>query len=213
MSEYILQDQLYLGITPAGAYYATQSTSEEAGRSFLQRLLRTPESPLFNQTVASEYSGLPSKSALEFIHWLQSAGLIFGLEAPEAPPQSRLEALLPDLLPSLSDIGKVTLAEAQGFYLGATGFTHEAAEELAAMTTELTASYNKYSPLLNGNLRLKQRAWGLVDGTGNSEIGFWPVFIDDHVFTLIIEGMPQFNQPSFKELIWGLSIRYDTRLP
>jgi len=212
MSDYILQNKLYLGITPAGAYYASQDDTAESGRNFLNRLLKSPETPIFNQKIASEYSGLSKKHSLEFVHWLQGAGLIFGLENIEEASQDKLEDMLPSLLAPLSDEGKVTLAEAQGFYLGAAGFTHEAAEELAAMSTDLSSAYNKNKPLLSGNLRFKQRAWGLIDGTGSSEVGFWPLFIGGNVFTLIIEGMPQFNQPSFKELIWALSIRYDTQL-
>jgi len=211
MSEYVLQDDLYLGVTPAGSYYAVQDKTDEAGRSFLQRLLQQPETPLFNIKLASEYSGLDKKSSLAFVHWLQNAGLVYGTETPEEAPQERLEDILPELLQPLADSEKVAVAESQGLYLGASGFPHEAAEELAAMSTELIKTYDHHKTLLNGNLRLKQRGWGLVDGTGSSEIGFWPLFIADEVFSLIAEGMPQFNQGAFRQLIWALSIRYDNR--
>ncbi len=212
MSEYILQDNLYLGITPAGSYYAVQDNTDEAGRRFLRRLLQNPETLLLNTQIASEYSGLDEGSSLEFIHWLQNAGLVYGTETIEEAPQERLEDILPNLLRPIADSQKVVIAESQGLYLGAAGFTHEAAEELAAMSTELIKTYDRHKPLLSGNLRLKQRGWGLIDGTGSSEIGFWPLFIGDEVFTLIAEGMPQFNQPAFRQLIWALSIRYDNRI-
>ncbi len=214
MSEYILQDDLYLGVTPAGCYYAVQDSTDEdeAGRTFLRRLLQNPETILLNKQIASEYSGLDEDSSLEFIHWLQNAGLVYGTETLEEAPQDRLEDILPDLLRPTADSTKVVIAESQGLYLGAAGFPHEAAEELAAMSTELIKTYDRHKPLLNGNLRLKQRGWGLIDGTGSSEIGFWPLFIGDEVFTLIAEGMPQFNQTAFRQLIWALSIRYDNRI-
>ena len=212
MSEYVLQDSLYLGVTPAGCYYAVQDKEDEPGRLFLQRLLQNPDTPLFNVQLASDYSGLDQSSSLEFIHWLQNAGLVYGTETPEEAPQDRLENILPELLKPIADSEKVTIAESQGLYLGAAGFPHEAAEELAAMSTELTTTYDRHKGLLNGNLRLKQRGWGLVDGTGSSEIGFWPLFIGDEVFTLIAEGLPQFNQGAFRQLIWALSIRYDNRV-
>jgi hypothetical protein len=212
MSEYVLQDNLYLGVTPAGSYYAVQDSSDEAGRTFLQRLLQNPETPLFSIQLASEYSGLDQSSSLEFIHWLQNAGLVYGSDAPEEAPQDRLENILPDLLRPIADSEKVAIAESQGLYLGAAGFPHEAAEELAAMSTELTKTYDRHKPLFSGNLRLKQRGWGLIDGTGSSEIGFWPLFIGDEIFTLIAEGLPQFNQGAFRQLIWALSIRYDNRI-
>ncbi len=212
MSEYILQDNLYLGITPAGSYYAVQDSTDEAGRNFLKRLLQNPETIQINTQIASEYSGLDESSSLEFIHWLQNAGLVYGTETIEGAPQESLEDILPDLLRPIADSTKVVIAESQGLYLGTAGFTHEAAEELAAMSTELIKTYDRHKPLLSGNLRLKQRGWGLIDGTGSSEIGFWPLFIGDEIFTLIAEGMPQFNQPAFRQLIWALSIRYDNRI-
>lgn len=211
MSEYVLQDNLYLGVTPAGSYYAAQDSSDESGRRFLQRLLQVPESPLFSVQLASEYCELDESNSLEFIHWLQNAGLIYGTNKPEEAPQDRLENILPNLLRPLADSEKVAIAESQGLYLGTSGFPHEAAEELAAMSTELTKTYDLHKSLFSGNLRLKQRGWGLIDGTGSSEIGFWPLFIGDETFTLIAEGLPQFNQGAFRQLIWALSIRYDNR--
>jgi len=212
MSEYLLQDGLHLNVTPAGSYYAVQGNTHEAGRTFLRRLLQNPQSIQLNAKIASEYSGLDENSSLEFIHWMQNAGMVYGTETLEEAPQERLEDILPNLLEPIADSGKVVIAESQGFYLGAAGFTHEAAEELAAMSTELIKTYHRHKLLLSGNLRLKQRAWGIIDGTGSSEIGFWPLFIGDEVFTLIAEGMPQFNQAAFRQLIWGLSIRYDNKI-
>ena len=110
MSEYVLQNDLYLGVSPAGSYYAVQEKTDEVGRSFLQRLLQTPETPLFSNKLASEYSNLDKKSSLEFIHWLQTAGLVYGTETPEEAPQDRLEDILPDLLQPVADSGKVVVA-------------------------------------------------------------------------------------------------------
>lgn len=210
MNDYILQENLYLGITPTGCYFATQDESDDHGRNFLRRLLCEPESPLFDMQLISDYSGFKNKHALEFIHWLQDAGMIVGLEQPEQAPQETLEQLLPELLSSLSDEGKALLAESQGLYLGSAGFPHEVAEELAAMSTHLTAVYGRHKALLQGNLGYKQRAWGLIDSNGNSEIGFWPLYIGSDRLTLVVSGMPQFNQERFKKLVWALSIRYGT---
>lgn len=210
MSEYILTENLYLGITPGGTYYAVQDNSDEPGREFLHRLMREPESPLFNIEVACALSGYKKKRALEFIHWLQEAGLIVGLEQPESAPQETLERLLPQLLRTLSDENKAILAESRGLYLGSAGYTHEAAEELAALSANLTAVYSRHKELLQGNLGYRQRAWGLVDAGGNSEVGFWPIYIGQNRFTLIIGGLPQFNQTGFKRLVWALEMRYGT---
>lgn len=208
MSEYILSENLYLSATPGGSYYAVQDNEPEPGRNFLHQLLKEPETPLFNADIACKLSGLNKKRALEFVHWLQEAGLISGQEQPEAAAEATLEQALPDLLRSLSDDGKAVLAESQGLYLGSAGFPHEAAEELAALSANLSEVYSRHKELLNGNLGYRQRAWGLVGASGNSEIGFWPVYIEQNRFTLIIEGVPQLNQPAFRNLIWALEIRY-----
>ena len=210
MSEYVLSENLYLGATPGGVYYAVQDNHDELGRLFLHRLLQEPQSPVFNADLACKLSGMKRQRALEFVHWLQEAGFVTGLERPEAAPQDTLERILPNLLGALSDEGKAVLAESRGLYLGSAGFPHEAAEELAALSANLTAVYTRHKALLQGNLRYTQRAWGLVDATGNSELGFWPVYIGNNRFTLIIGGIPQFNQPLFKQLIWALELRYGT---
>lgn len=214
MSEYILTENLYLGITPGGTYYAVQDKTDEPGRNFLHRLMQEAETPLFNVGVACELSGYKKKRALEFVHWLQEAGLILGLENSERAPHETLERLLPQLLRTMSDEGKAILAESRGLYLGNAGYTHEAAEELAALSANLTAVYTRHKELLQGNLGYRQRAWGLVDASGNSEVGFWPLYIGKNRFTLIIGGIPQFNQPGFKRLVWALEMRYGkTEIP
>lgn len=214
MSEYILTENLHLGITPGGTYYAVQDSTEEPGRVFLHRLFQEPVTPLFTVDVACELSGYKKKRALEFVHWMQEAGLILGQEHSEKVPEETLERLLPQLLRTLSDEGKAILAESRGLYLGSAGFTHEAAEELAALSANLTAVYARHKELLHGNLGYRQRAWGLVDASGNSEVGFWPLYIGQNRFTLIIGGIPQFNQPDFKRLVWALEMRYgNTEIP
>ncbi|MDQ5768274.1 hypothetical protein [Thiothrix subterranea] len=214
MSEYILTENLHLGVTPAGTYYAVQDNAAESGRLFLHRLFQEAVTPLFTVDVACELSGYKKKRALEFVHWMQEAGMIVGQEQRESAPDETLERLLPKLLRTLSDEGKAILAESRGLYLGSAGFTHEAAEELAALSANLTAVYARHKELLHGNLGYRQRAWGLVDASGNSEVGFWPLYIGQNRFTLIIGGIPQFNQPHFKRLVWALEMRYgNTEIP
>ena len=64
MSEYILTENLHLGITPAGTYYAVQDNAEEPSRLFLHRLLQESVTPLFTVDVACELSGYKKKRAL-----------------------------------------------------------------------------------------------------------------------------------------------------
>jgi len=211
MSDFTSSDDLYMGVTPGGSFYAVQSDADEFGREFLLKLLSVRETPAFNLEIAQDLSGLETETeTLEFIHLLQDAGFIYGQKQQEVAPTGSLESMLPEILESLSDDGRAVLAEGQGLYLGSSGFPHEAAEELAALSASLTAIYRRHKDVLRGNLGYTQRAWGLIDAAGNSEIGFWPLYIGGDRFTLIVGGMPQLNQPAFTQLVWALERRYGT---
>ena len=211
MSDFTSSDDLYMGVTPGGSFYAVQSDADEFGREFLLKLLSVSETPAFNLEIAQDLCGLDSETeTLEFIHLLQEAGFIYGQKERELAPTGNLESMLPGILESLSDDGRAVLAEGQGLYLGSSGFPHEAAEELAALSASLTAIYRRHKDVLRGNLGYTQRAWGLIDAAGNSEIGFWPLYIGGDRFTLIVGGMPQLNQPAFTQLVWALERRYGT---
>ena len=214
MSGFTSNEDLYMGVTPGGSFYTVQDDTEEFGRQFLHRLLTVDETPPFSLDMAQELSGLKDETeTLELVHLLQDAGFITGQKVSQSAPEGSLERLLPELLQSLSDDGRAVLAEGQGLYLGSSGFPHEAAEELAALSASLTAIYKRHKDVLKGNLGYRQRAWGLIDASGHSEIGFWPLYIGKDRFTLIVGGMPQFNQPAFTQLIWALERRYGTNSP
>jgi len=214
MSDYISREDLFMGVTPGGSFYTVQDDTEEFGRGFLHRLLTVDQMPPFSLDIAKDLSGLSDETeTLEFVHLLQDAGFIYGQKSSQVAPAGNLESMLPGILQSLSDDGRAVLAEGQGLYLGSSGFPHEAAEELAALSASLTAIYKRHKDVLKGNLGYRQRAWGLIDAAGNSEIGFWPLYIGKDRFTLIVGGMPQFNQPAFTQLIWALERRYGTNSP
>jgi len=200
MSENSLNDPLYMGVTPGGSFYAVQDEYDEFGRDFLKRLLSADETPAFDLDMAQNLAGLNDHSETgEFIHLLQDAGFIYGQQERSPAPIGSVESLLPDLLKMLSDEGRAVLAEGQGL--------------LAALSASLSAIYKRHRDVLRGNLGYRQRAWGLIDAGGNSEIGFWPLYVGDDRFTLIVGGMPQFNQPAFTRLIWALERRYGRHGP
>jgi hypothetical protein len=103
------------------------------------------------------------------------------------------------------------LADIQGFYLASHGFPHDVAEELSALSAELTNIHERRAVLLMDNLGVSSNAWALIDVFGNSQIGFWPLFIGSNRFVIVISGVPHFNQPEFVKLIWALSKRYATK--
>ena len=208
MSQFTINDGLQISITPRGAYYAVQDSAEDVTRGILIKLLHKDTSlPLTNRTI-TELCEMEVEDASNLIHRMQTLGLISGQIEIEEAPARNLEDILPDLLGSLSDSKKVLLAEHSGLYLGASGFPHEAAEELAAISANLSEVYERHKRLLNGNLRFNQRAWGLIDAAGNSEVGFWPLYVGYNQFALVIHGMPQLNRPAFKRLVWLLMRRY-----
>lgn len=208
MSTFELNKNLYINVTPRGAYYAIQDSASDATRNVLIKLLREDETPPLTTEVTEELTGLTGEDAFNFIDRIQSLGLISGQKELETAPEDNMEDILPELLGSLSDSEKVLLAEHSGLYLGASGFPHEAAEELAAISANLSEVYQRHKRLLQGNLRFNQHAWGLIDAAGNSEVGFWPLYVGYNQFTLVIHGMPQLNRPGFKHLVWSLMKRY-----
>lgn len=209
MSTFELNEDLYINVTPRGAYFAVQDNVEDPIRDILIKLMQLEETPTLSKETITELVSLESEDdAFDFLKRMQSLGLISGQKKTETITEDNLEDILPDLLGSLSDSKRVLLAEHSGLYLGASGFPHEAAEELAAISANLSEVYQRHKDLLQGNLRFNQHAWGLIDAAGNSEVGFWPLYIGYNQFTLVIHGMPQLNRPGFKHLIWSLIKRY-----
>lgn len=208
MNTFELNNDLYINITPRGAYYAVQDNSEDVSRLALVRLLHLDETPSLTEETVAEITQKSGEDGLNLLHRMQTLGLISGQKTPESAPSQNLEDILPDLLGALCDSKKSLLAEHSGLYLGASGFPHEAAEELAAISANLSEVYQRHKNLLQGNLRFNQHAWGLIDAAGNSEVGFWPLYVGYNQFALIIHGMPQLNRPAFKQLVWSLMKRY-----
>lgn len=212
MSEFKLIDGLYLYPTPAGAYHAISATDVEKPRRFLRRLLQQPKTPALtvDQLLALTESDDENK-ALELLHHCQKVGWIQGVDTAIDAPSQALEDILPELLGKISENGKVLLADEQGFYLASNGFPHEVAEELSALSAELATIHQRRSGLLVNNMGIASYAWAIVDVFGNSEIGFWPVFVGNHRFVIAISGIPHFNQMEFVTLVWALTIRYTNK--
>ena len=208
MSSFTLNSGLFINITPRGAYYAVQDNSSDVTRNVLIELLNREDTPALTDETISEICDMDAEDGSNLIHRMQTLGLISGQKEIENAPEENFEDILPDLLASLSDSTKVLLAEHSGLYLGASGFPHEAAEELAAISANLSEVYQRHKGLLHGNLGFNQQAWGLVDAAGNSEVGFWPMYVGYNQFALVIHGMPQLNRPAYKHLVWSLMRRY-----
>jgi hypothetical protein len=172
-------------------------------------LLKYPTTPELSLSGLKEWSGLgDDEQALSMLERLQEIGWVQGFHEPAQCENRPLEDALPDLLVTLGSQRKVLLADAQGFYLATSGFPHEVAEELSALSASLADMHERRSGLLLNNMGLNSSAWSLVDASGNSHLGFWPIYVGKTRFVLAISGMPRLNQPNFVNLVWMLNLRY-----
>lgn len=212
MLTHTLSDRsLYLAPTPAGAYYCVAGSDKSAPRRFLKKLLVADASPLLSTENLQQLMQLESDNeALEMLAHLQKLGWVQGLEAVREAPSGRLEEFLPELLSQLSVSGKALLADEHGFYIASSGFPHETAEELSGLSANIATLHERYQGVLKNNLGEGSSAWGLIDAAGNAQVGFWPIFIGDHRFALVIGGVPRLNQPALTTLVWALNMRYGT---
>lgn len=209
MQQFNLIDGLFLYPTPAGAYYAISGQENDKPRRFLTRLLQQEQTPALNLSQLRRLMETEDdQKVYELLLHCQKLGWVQGVDTPITAPQSALEDILPDLLGNITENGKVLLADDQGFYLACSGFPHEVAEELSALSAELATVHKRRSGLLVNNMGIGSHAWAIVDAYGNSQIGFWPLFVGSHRFVLAISGVPHFNQAEFVTLVWALVIRY-----
>ncbi|MDD5271374.1 MAG: hypothetical protein PHU14_01520 [Methylovulum sp.] len=198
--EYSLTEGLYLYPTPAGAYYAVASMETDKPRQFLRKLLQQPQTPALTlENLQRLMNHDDSEKCLALLHHCQKLRWVQGLEEPLEYPTGALENILSGLLSKLSENGKVLLAEKQGFYLATHGFPHEVAEELSALSAEIATVHDRRAGLLINNMGIMSHAWSIVDVFGNSEVGFWPLFISNNRFVVAVYGIPH------------LSIRYATK--
>ncbi len=201
--------EFFIYPTPSGVYYTVSTKEIDKPKALLRSLLcrqATPE--LSDETLLSLVGETDKQKVLEVLSRCRKLGWVQGLKKPLRYPEGPLSDILPGLLGALSESGKVLLADQQGFYLCSQGFPHEVAEELSALSAEIATVHERRSGLLLNNLRLASHAWSIVDAYGNSRIGFWPLFIGESRFVLIMSGMPHFNQPEFVSLVWALTVRY-----
>lgn len=209
MSSYKLAEGLYIFPTPAGAYYAVSSKDSDRSRQFLRSLFRQRQTPRLTLELLQNLMGVaePNK-CYDILHHCQKLGLVQGFQQEIKAPVGILEKILPDMLGAIAENGKVLLSDNQGFYLASHGFVHEVAEELSALSAEIARVYERRSGLLLKNMGLASQAWAVVDAAGNSQVGFWPLFIGNTRFVVAISGIPHFNQAEFVKLVWALSVRY-----
>ena len=190
----------YVLPSPAGAFYSIASRETEPAKQFLQNLMTGKETAMFDLKQTGENDLLLQH--MQKLKWLQA------FDQPVLIPEGTIEDALPEILEKLSSDSKALLADDQGLYLASTGFTHEASEELSALSGDLSSLYARHHGIIKGNLHIKSSAFSLVDAAGYSQLGFWPLYIGNMMFVLVVHGAPRFDQTAFVELIWLLHKQY-----
>ncbi len=202
-----LQDK-YILPTPAGAYYCVASKETESAKQFLQRLMTGSETAKFDAETLEYLSGDNVDNQEQMLLHMQKLKWLQEFDHSRQAPDGTFEDVLPDILKSLSSDTKTLLADSQGFHLSSTGFTHEAAEELSALSGDLASLYVRHQGVIKGNLNIRSSAFALVDAAGYSQLGFWPLYIGNLLFMLAVSGVPRFDQDAFVDLVWLLHKRY-----
>jgi len=190
----------YVLPSPAGAFYSITCRETDPARQFLQSLMTGSETPLFDEISFAGNDHL--------LHHIQNLKWLQGFDQAVQIPDGTIEVALPKILKKLSSESKALLADDQGLYLASTGFTHEASEELSALSGDLSSLYARHQGIIKGNLNIKSSAFSLVDAAGYSQLGFWPISIGDTMFVLVVSGTPRFDQNAFVNLIWLLHKNY-----
>ncbi len=209
MRKHILVDGLFIYPTPIGCYYAVSSIADEKARKFIQRVLQLPSAPVLNiGTLVDLMDAETQDEAIELLYLCQKMGWIQGVKNSIEFPDGALDVILPPLLDKISETGNVLLSDTQGFHLACSGFTHEMAEQLSAISAEIETVHKRRLDLMENQLTIDSHAWAIVDAFGSSQLGFWPIFVGDNQFVITISGIPHFNRSDFVTLIWALSIRY-----
>ncbi|AHE97068.1 hypothetical protein [Thioalkalivibrio paradoxus] len=209
MSDYELVPGLYVAPSPAGAYYAVSGTKMDGARRVLLHLMSLDSSPELTPDLFQEINGLDTDDPAGYLHRMQSMHLLEGFPEPRARPADSIENAMPGLLGDLAGPkGKALLADEHGFYLSTHGFPHETAEELAALAADVGGLDQRHRRLLEGNLALQTSAWGLLTAGGNSELGFWPLYVGSVRFSLVLKGRPRLNKAALVDVVWMLVNRY-----
>jgi len=198
----------YILPSPAGAYYCIASSDTDPAKRFLQNLMADKEAmhldaeTLDRLIISENIEHDQILSHIEKLKWLQ------GFDQKTQIPAGTLEEALPEILQQLSSDDKALLADDQGLYLSSSGFTHEAAEELSALSADLSSLYLRHKGIIKGNLNINSSAISFVDAAGYSQLGFWPIYIGALKFVLVVSGVPRFDQAAFVNLVWMLHKRY-----
>jgi hypothetical protein len=195
--------------TPAGAYRAVARARTDSASGLLRAVLRETTSPDLTEAALLSWTGTDDlQAALRVLQAAQEDGLVEAMEEAVTLPDAPLDQLLPPLMPSLSDEGRVLLADEEGLVVAACGFEEQVCARLAAMSADLGSLHDRHSDTLDELVHGRTAAWALVDGIGASQLGCWPIYTGSTRFVLVAQGLPRLHHVDFTALVWLLVSRY-----
>ncbi len=199
----------YILPTPAGAYFLAQDGSQNWQKKVLQNLFSSDASVKLDLDNLKKIFGTTDSENLKYkIEQCQEQHLIQVIDKEIKAPAGDFENILYDIIPNFSNQEKALLCDSQGLCIANNGFPIEMQEEISVLSADIAIMHKRRAQNINKKLGLNSQAWSIVDASGNSNLGFWPLNINKEVFVLVIKGVPFFNQPAMVNLIWALYLRY-----
>lgn len=205
-----LIDDVYLHLTPTGAYQAVAGATQDPLDLLVRSLLRRPDTPKLTIAEVAGLTGITNhQRATGLMYQAQEAGLVEGVDRPGAVTDEPFDELLDRVLSGLSDRGQVVLTTNGGKPLASSGFPTDAAARLGAIASNLEEITAKHARLFDEMGERAASSVALVDRLGVATLGWWTLSFADRRLRLVIGGLPRFNQPEFTELAWALAQRCD----
>nr|WP_253340140.1 peptidase M23 [Neisseria sp. HSC-16F19] len=202
-----LQNNLYPKVTPAGAFYAVSSSTHSASRILLANILQADVKEMITEERLMQWAGTDDRStALSLLYRLQRLEFLYGEEQPSSKLVEVTAEGFQDILGQLSDNDRALLVDQDGFYFANIGFNHETAEEVANLASEARILIEKHSLLVKNNLNIYHNAMGICDPAGQSELTFFPLYVGDVKYILVIAGIPLLNSEAFVTLVRSLYV-------
>lgn len=202
-------DKKFLIPTPAGAYYLAQDNTESWQKTVLKKLFSNPQAMELNDELLQKLFISSDKDKLKVkLKTCEELQLIEVVTEQFTPPLENIEETLNGLIRHFSQKEKVLLTDSQGLCIANYGFPAEMLEEISVLSADIAIMHKRRALNINKKLGLNSQAWSIVDASGNSCLGFWPLNINDEVFVLALEGFPFFNHPALVTLVWILFLRY-----
>jgi hypothetical protein len=199
----------YIMPTPGGAYYLAQDGSVNWKKEVLRNLFSLHKSPELNSDSLVSLFNTSNKENLYYkLEECEKLKIIQVIEHESIAPTGNFEKILNSLLGNFSNKNNVLLSDSQGFCISNHGFPNEMIEEISVLSADIAIMHKRRAVNINKKLGLHSQAWSIVDASGNSSLGFWPLNIGKEVFVLTIEGVPFFNQTAFTSLVWILNLRF-----